>query len=93
MAAQSGTGGGMDDELKDTPRWSVKRWGLVFTAFAVGVWMVWRGTQAGIDPSVALELIRQGSSLVWIIPACVLTGAGGERGLAWLAQRKNGGPP
>jgi len=70
-------------DLPDTPKWSPLRRAAVIASWLAGAAMVARGMAIGLDPSIALEAIRQGTELMTWTTAIYIGGASVERLGAW----------
>lgn len=70
-------------DLPDTPKWSPLRRTAVIASWLAGAAMVARGIAMGLDPSIALEAIRQGTELMTWTTAIYIGGASVERLGAW----------
>lgn len=70
-------------DLPDTPKWSPLRRAAVIASWLAGAAMVGRGMTVGLDPSIALEAIRQGTELMTWTTAIYIGGASVERLGAW----------
>lgn len=70
-------------DLPDTPKWSPLRRAAVIASWLAGAAMVGRGLMPGLDPSIALEAIRQGTDLMTWVTAIYIGGASLERVGAW----------
>jgi len=73
-------------DLPDTPKWSPLRRAAVIASWLAGAAMVTRGMAMGLDPSIALEAIRQGTELMTWTTAIYIGGASVERIQAWRGR-------
>jgi hypothetical protein len=82
----------MTDQLPDTPKWSRWRKSVVTGVLLVGVAMIFKGAQPGMEEGVALRLIDNGADILIWAAGIIVAGAGAERAAAWVS-RKNGSSP
>ena len=77
----------MSEQLPDTPKWSQWRKSVVTGVLLVGVAMILKGAQPGIDEAVALRLIDNGSDILIWAAGIIVAGAGAERIGAWVSRK------
>lgn len=74
-------------DLPDPPKWSQWRKSVVTGVLLVGVSMILKGGQAGMDEGVALRLIDNGSDILIWAAGIIVAGASAERVGAWASRK------
>jgi hypothetical protein len=78
------------ETLPDTPKWSLWRKSVVTGVLLVGAAMILKGARAGVDQTIALRLIDNGSDILIWAAAIIIGGAASERAAAWVTRKTKG---